>query len=236
MAKRLAVGRREELLDGVMQIIAARGFATVQVSEMARAELHCSVATLYKIAPSKDSLVLSPWRGGPSSPSPNSRRRRQGRRTRPSRPAPTSERGPRVSTRFALAFFADVMRFESTRLAWTTNVVDRDLVRSWNSCNVPWTLGRSCRSIPDSSPRCSTKWDSLTGDERVLSECGLTSEEAVLAVDQIIWQTDSRARPAPSSRSDASIDVTGCVRDRTMTVRGAQYETGSHLGGAFLAC
>ncbi len=57
MAKRLAKGRRDELLDGVMGIIAARGFSGVRVSELA-AELHCSVASLYKIAPSKDSLVL----------------------------------------------------------------------------------------------------------------------------------------------------------------------------------
>ena len=57
MAKRLAKGRREELLDGVMGIIAARGFSGVRISELA-AELHCSVASLYKIAPSKDSLVL----------------------------------------------------------------------------------------------------------------------------------------------------------------------------------
>jgi hypothetical protein len=27
----------------------------------------------------------------------------------------------------------------------------------------------------------------ITRDERVLSECGLTSEQAVLAVDTIIW-------------------------------------------------
>ena len=57
MAKRLGKGRREELLDGVMQIIIERGFSEVRISEIA-AELHCSAASLYKIAPSKDSLVL----------------------------------------------------------------------------------------------------------------------------------------------------------------------------------
>ena len=40
-----------------MRIIAARGFSEVPIAEFAR-ELHCSAATLYKIAPSKDSLVL----------------------------------------------------------------------------------------------------------------------------------------------------------------------------------
>ena len=38
-------------------IIAERGFSQVTIAELAR-ELHCSAATLYKIAPSKDSLIL----------------------------------------------------------------------------------------------------------------------------------------------------------------------------------
>ena len=57
MRKRLDDARRDELLDGVMQIIGERGFSQVTVAELAR-ELKCSAATLYKIAPSKDSLVL----------------------------------------------------------------------------------------------------------------------------------------------------------------------------------
>ena len=54
--RRTAAGRREELLDGVMEIIAARGFADVRITDMA-SELRCSLASLYKIAPNKDSLV-----------------------------------------------------------------------------------------------------------------------------------------------------------------------------------
>ena len=57
MATRLANGRREELLDGVMDIISQRGFSQVRISDIAR-ELRCSAASLYKIAPNKDSLVL----------------------------------------------------------------------------------------------------------------------------------------------------------------------------------
>jgi hypothetical protein len=56
VARRLADGRREELLDGVMRISSARG-SSLNVTELAR-EPHCSVATLYKIAPSKDSLMV----------------------------------------------------------------------------------------------------------------------------------------------------------------------------------
>ena len=57
MRKRLDNGRREELLDGVMDIIAARGFSGIRTAQLAR-ELHCSESSLYKIAPSKDSLIV----------------------------------------------------------------------------------------------------------------------------------------------------------------------------------
>ena len=57
MRKRLDEDRRVEVLDGVMRIIAERGFSDVQMAEVAR-ELRCSASTLYKIAPSKESLVL----------------------------------------------------------------------------------------------------------------------------------------------------------------------------------
>ncbi len=40
-----------------MRSITERGFSRVTIAELAR-ELHCSAATLYKIAPSKDCLVL----------------------------------------------------------------------------------------------------------------------------------------------------------------------------------
>ena len=49
--------RSDDLVDGIMGIIAARGFANVPVAEMAR-ELSCSLTTLYRVAPSKDSLVV----------------------------------------------------------------------------------------------------------------------------------------------------------------------------------
>ena len=57
LRKRLDEHRRDDLLDAVMTIVAERGFSHVTIAELAR-ELHCSAATLYKIAPSKDSLVL----------------------------------------------------------------------------------------------------------------------------------------------------------------------------------
>ncbi|MDR3685981.1 MAG: TetR/AcrR family transcriptional regulator, partial [Coriobacteriia bacterium] len=57
-AKRLASDRTATILDGLMELIAAEGFASLKVSEMA-SRLKCSTGTLYRIAPSKESLVVS---------------------------------------------------------------------------------------------------------------------------------------------------------------------------------
>ena len=173
MPRRLDDERREELLDGVMRIIAARGFSEVQVSEIAR-ELHCSVATLYKIAPSKDSLVLLAIA-------------RWGELTlRISRSAPGRARPPRSEHALlprrsreppplSLAFYADIERFESTRLAWWTGVVDRyinrfvELVRRAEAAgeirpvNIRF-LAEVLRGIAF-----------VTRNERVLSATGLTT-------------------------------------------------------------
>ena len=56
--RRVAAGRTDELLDGVMAIIAGEGFASLKVSDLAR-RLNCSTGTLYRIAPSKESLVIA---------------------------------------------------------------------------------------------------------------------------------------------------------------------------------
>ena len=87
----------------------------------------------------------------------------------------------------SLQFFADVDRFESTRTAWRTAVVDPYIDRfvelvqcaeeagEIRSVNARF-LGEVLRSI-----------GFVTRDERVLRSAGLTSEQAVMEVDRIIW-------------------------------------------------
>ena len=126
--RRLDNGRREELLDGVMDIIAARGFSEVKTAEMAR-ELHCSESSLYKIAPNKDSLmVLAIGRWGEVT---LDWMERDARRTA----IPPSERarlyflGAAKALRpMSLAFRGDVDRFESTRMAYQV-IADRFVKR-----------------------------------------------------------------------------------------------------------
>ena len=88
----------------------------------------------------------------------------------------------------SLAFYADVARFESTRLVWRTTVVDRyidrfvELVQGAEDAgevrlvNVRF-LGEVLRQI-----------GFVTRDERVLRASGLTSEQAVLEVDALLWE------------------------------------------------
>jgi len=174
------------LLDGVMGIIAERGFSEVQVGEMAR-ELHCSASTLYKLAPSKDSLVLlaiAQWaevtfaileerarKGATASERARAYFRAGAERTRP----------------LSLAFYADIGRFESTRLAWWTGVVEPYIDRFVELVQAAEEAGEirpvNTRFLAEVLRQIGT----VTRSDRVLSASGLTHEQAVLEVDSLIW-------------------------------------------------
>ena len=53
-----AQARREELLDQLVELVLAEGFADVTLDELAR-RLHCSKSTLYGLAASKEQLVVA---------------------------------------------------------------------------------------------------------------------------------------------------------------------------------
>jgi AcrR family transcriptional regulator len=169
-----------------MRIVAARGFSAMPISEMAR-ELQCSAATLYKIAASKDSLVLlAIARWGELTFADLEARAAKGE-TASERARAYFRAGAESLHPMSLAFYADVARFESTRLVWRTTVVDRyidrfiELVRDAEDAgeirrvNVRF-LGEVLRQI-----------GFVTRDERALSASGLTSEQAVLEVDALLW-------------------------------------------------
>jgi AcrR family transcriptional regulator len=184
--RRLDDERRAELLDGVMRIIAARGFAGVLVSEIAR-ELHCSVATLYKMAPSKDSLVLlAIARWGELTLASLEVSAQQG--TTASERARRYFRAGAKSTRpLSLAFYADIERYESTRLAWWTGVVERYLNRFVELVRLAEAAGEvrpvNIRFLAEVLRGISF----VTRSERVLSTTGLSHEQAVLEVDSLLW-------------------------------------------------
>jgi AcrR family transcriptional regulator len=186
VAKRLADGRAEELLDGVMRIIAARGFSELKMADLAP-ELHCSVATLYKIAPSKDSLIvlaLVHWAEAGL----------KDMEVRAARGTTAVDRA-RIYWRTAAelisaqshAFRADLDRFDSTRVAYRTSVSEPFLnrfvglldeavrageIEPTNTC----FLAHVFRSIAF-----------LIRDEEILSLCGLTAGQAMLQTERMFW-------------------------------------------------
>jgi AcrR family transcriptional regulator len=192
MRKRLDDDRRSELLSGVMRIIAERGFSRVQVTVMAR-ELHCSAATLYKIAPSKDSLVLIAFAHWADAAFTDLEARAHKATTASERARAYFRAGAEKLHPLSLAFFADVERFESTRLAWRTTVVDRYIDRFVQLVELAEEAGEIRAVNTRFLGEVLTQIGFVTRDERALGAAGLTSEEAVLEVDSLLW--DGLRRP-----------------------------------------
>ena len=186
MRKRLADGRREELLDGVMQIMGTHGFAGVRIAEIAR-ELHCSIASLYKIAPSKDSLILLATLRWGEVALADIEARAQREKTASRRARSYFRAGAERLRPLSLAFFADVARFESTRLMWRTAVVDRYIDRFIELVLCAEEAGEIRKVNTLFLAEVVRQIGFVTRDEGVLSASGLTSEQAVLQVDDMIW-------------------------------------------------
>jgi len=185
MATRLTNGRREELLDGVVAIISARGFAGVHVAEIAH-DLHCSASTLYKIAPSKDSLVLLALaRWEECTFATLEERARQGR-TAAERARIYFRSGARSLASLSTEFRVDTARYESTRAAWR-RISDRFIDRFVQ-------LGGAAAAAGEIRPvnqrflgEMLRKLAASARDEAAVRASGLTAAEAVLEIDEVIW-------------------------------------------------
>lgn len=185
MRKRLDEDRRDELLQGVMRIIAARGFSQVKVAELAR-ELHCSVATLYKIAPNKDSLVLlAIGRWGDVTLSTLERRARRGKTA--TERARLYFLSAAVSLRpLSIAFRGDVERFESTRVAYQA-ISDRFVARFVDLLNDAVEAGEMQPMNTRFLGHVLRQVNRVIRDEHALRDSGITSGEAAMQVDRLIW-------------------------------------------------
>ena len=186
MAKATNGTRREEILDGVMTIVSARGFSDVRIADIA-SELHCSLASLYRIAPNKDSLVvLAIGRWGERVLAEAGASATQG--------TTAADRAQRYWTSAATsisplshAFRRDVERYESTRLAYLTysnRFVD--------------TFAGLLKEASDAGEVQSVNARFMAGlfrhvaaslrDEDLLEASGLTAAEAAMEIDRIIWE------------------------------------------------
>jgi hypothetical protein len=88
----------------------------------------------------------------------------------------------------SLAFYADIARFESTRLVWRTTVVDRYIDRFVELVQCAEDAGEIRRVNIRLFAEMLSAIGFVTRDERVLRASGLTSEQAVLEVDSLLWE------------------------------------------------
>ena len=178
-------GRREELLDGVIALIATRGFSDVRMTDIAR-ELHCSLASLYKVAPNKDSLVvLAIGRWGDHALADGEASAQEA--------VPAAERARRYYLAaaanvapFSHAFRRDVERFESTRLAYKT-ISDRFVNRFAELID---EAARAGEIRPVNARFMAGLFRYIAAairDEDLLEAAGLTAGEALREVDTVIW-------------------------------------------------
>ena len=186
LRKRLDDDRRDELLDGVMAIIAERGFSQVTVAELAR-ELRCSAATLYKIAASKDSLVLlAIGRWGDVTLSGLERRALRARTA--TEQARQYFLGAAESlSPLSLTFRGDVERFASTRVGYQA-ISDRFVARFVELLDDAVEAGEMKPMNTRFLGHLLRQINRVIRDENALRDSGLTSGEAALQVDDLIWE------------------------------------------------
>jgi AcrR family transcriptional regulator len=183
--KRFDQARREELLDGVMQIFAERGFSKVRTAQIAR-ELHCSEGTLYKIAPSKDSLVvlaLSRWGELVLANC-------EAQALRGATASDRAQRYYRAGTEgirpLSHAFRRDVEHFESTRRAYR-EISDRFVDRFTALLEEAAKAGE-IRPVNARFMAGTLRYIAFAiRDEDLLEAAGLTAGEAHREIEAIIW-------------------------------------------------
>ena len=197
MAKRLAGGRREEILDGVMDIIAARGFTDVGMAELAR-ELKCSVSTLYKIAPNKDSLILLALGSWGEQGLMEMERRSSGCPRACDRARAYYTTAAEFIGTLSPQFREEVERFESTRLLWMAAIEEPFLTRFVELLNLAVEEGEVRPLNTTLIAEMVRRLSAVVRDERILRAAGVTAQQAALEIDAMIWtgiaERDSRGR------------------------------------------
>jgi AcrR family transcriptional regulator len=178
--------RRQELLDGVIGIITARGFSEVTILEMAH-ELHCSVSSLYKIASNKDGLVLlAITRWGELVLEDMEVHALQGQNAA-DRARLYWRAGVESIRPLSHEFRNDVDRFDSARFAYSS-ISQRFIDRFVNLLEGAVMAGEIRPMNTRFLAQVFGQIALVVRDEQELSKSGLTAAEAILEVDHIIWE------------------------------------------------
>lgn len=181
-----APGRHDELLAGVIEIITKRGFSEVRMSDLAW-ELSCSMSSLYKLAPNKDSLVvlaISRWGTGALSDAEAAAAKGE---TAWDRTRQYLRSGSESVGSLSHEFRLDVQRFKSARLAY--QVISDDFVD-----HVAALLEDAARvgELRPLNPRFVAGLlryvAGAVRDEPLLDAAGMDAGEAILDIEKILWQ------------------------------------------------
>jgi len=149
-------------------------------------ELHCSLASLYKIAPNKDSLVvLAIGRWGDHTLA-EAEARARGATAASGRAQSYYLAAAEAVAPFSHAFRRDVERFESTRLAYKT-ISDRFVDRFAELIEEAAQAGEIRRVNARFMAGMFRYIAAAIRDEDLLEAAGLTAGEALLEVDTVIW-------------------------------------------------
>jgi AcrR family transcriptional regulator len=182
---RLKNGRREELLDGLMRIASAEGFAELKVADLA-CRLHCSVATLYKLAPTKVDLVsLALERWGKDTLSEAESRSLE-RSSASDRARTYYGAGSERTRELSHEFRRDVERFSATRQTWRT-ISDGFIDRFSELVSEAAEAGEIRHVNPTFLVGMLRYVAMAVRDEDLLDRAGLTAREALMEMDTIIW-------------------------------------------------
>ena len=174
------------LLDRVFGIIAAEGFANLKMSDLAR-RLGCSPNTLYKLAPTKESLfalVLNRWLDATLD---TARAQAEAIDSPADRTRAYYASATGATDRVSRQLRMDIARFPSTELVWVNaseKFVDqfaRYLTEAMDAKEVRPVNARFMTLLFQ-------KMATVARDEETVSKCGLTKEEAHREVDLLIWK------------------------------------------------
>jgi AcrR family transcriptional regulator len=193
LRKRLERGRREELLDGVMLIAGTQGLQDIKMAHVAR-DLHCSVATLYKLAPTKVDLVaLALERWGERTLAEAESRSRE--------PSSASDRartyyrvGAEKTRELSHEFRRDMERFAATRQTW--RVISDGFIGRFSQLLAEAAEAGEIRPVNATFLAGMLRYIAYAvRDEDLLDRAGLTAREALLEMDTIIWDGVRRDSP-----------------------------------------
>ena len=189
-----------------MGIISARGFSDVTIMELAR-ELRCSGSTLYKIASSKDGLVvlaIARW----------SKLSRERMEVRALRGATAADRarlywraGAETIRPLSHAFRNDVDHFEWARLAYRTSISEPFIDRFVELLDDAVKAGRAGATNTRFLALVLRQIALLVRDEQVVGSCGLTADEAMLEVDRMIWDGIQKPQARTPSELEGLVPI-----------------------------